>query len=282
MKGLERNPMVCNLAKVMLIATVVGVSAQKMCAQESAIPEIATERPAVGAAPEVVPEGMLQVETGVGIGYTKTSYVADFPESLARWGIGHRVELRLMSSNGVYQPNPDAGEKKLQSQDMAFGAKAGMAPANSIVPQAAVMMLNCPTGGAAYTSGTFDPSLIFVWQQIARRGFVLTENIGAVRSTAEDKRKTIWVPGIAVGHEVTHIVAAYVEYAPSFTAGESPIHIVDGGVTYRRTPDSQIDVKVGYQQDATGGRNLFSIGYSRRLDGTALASMYRGILSLAD
>ena len=270
------------LPRLVLVATFACICSVQMRAQESAIPEIATDRPEVGLAPEIVPSGMLQMETGVGVGYTRTNYVADFPESLARWGIGHRLELRATSSNAVFDANPDPGTKKIEFQDFAFGAKAGLSESGNVIPQAVVASLSCPTGGDAYTSGSFDPSLILVWQQKMRRGFVLTENMGGVRTTVNDQRKIIWGTGVVLGHGVTNVMDAFLEYAPSLASGMPATHVVDGGFTYRTTPNSQVDMRVGYQHDGTGGKNLFSIGYSRRLDRLGLTTLFHGVSALAD
>jgi hypothetical protein len=276
--SLKNHKMAC----LILVALFAPIPTIQVRAQESEIPEIATDRPEVGLAPEVVPEGMLQMETGVGVGYTRGNYVADFPESLTRWGIGHHLELRATSSNAVFDPNPDPGVKKIEFQDFSFGAKAGLSEAGNVIPQAVVASLSCPTGGDAYTSGSFDPSVILVWQQKMRRGFVLTENMGGVRTTVNDQRKILWGPGVVLGHGVTNVMDAFLEYAPSLASGVPSTHVVDGGFTYRMTPNSQIDVRVGYQQDGTGGKNLFSLGYSRRLDRLGLTTLFHGVSALAD
>ncbi len=242
---------------------------------------IATERPSVGTAPDVVPSDSLQMESGANVSYSKTDYVADLPEVLTRLGIGHKMELRLTSSNAVYQMAADPGTKHLQFQDMGFGMKVGLTGPNHRMAQSVVLNLSCPTGGPSQSSDTYDPMAILIWQQTLPKGYILTENVELLRTTVDGARRTNWLPNVAVGRAISKRYQWYAEYAPTFAKDASTLHVVDGGLLFSPFRTAQIDVRVGYQNDEAGRHNLISLGYSHRLDGLHLGNLFgRGSASV--
>ncbi len=227
---------------------------------------MATDRPSVGTAPDITGGGSLQFENGMNFAYSSKGYAADLPESLMRYGIGHHVELRFNSANLIRPMDMPAGSPFMEAQDMAFGIKVGLSEHNHILPQTVVASLGVPTGSAAQTSGSYDPQLIVIWQQTVRHGFSITEEVGLFHTSVDGSRQNNWNPSLFVSRAFSGKATWFAEYAPTVVADTATLHIVDGGILFTPTPVSQLDFRVGYQNDPAGLHHLISLGYSVRLD----------------
>ncbi len=239
-----------------------------LTAQPPEIPGIATERPSVGTSADILPEHSAQIENGLNAVYSSQSYLADLPESLLRVGIGHNMEMRLTSSNLVHGSDAAVGSSLFEEQDLSFSMKTALARANSTyaLPQALMVGISCPTGSAAKTSGSFDPSAILIWYQSWHNGLNLTENVSVLRSTTDGVRTDDWGLGVSVGRSFNHKLAWFAEYAPMFAAGAQPLHIFDAGFLYTPNPTTQFDVRFGRQNDPDGLNNILTLGYSFRVN----------------
>jgi hypothetical protein len=238
-----------------------------LAAQSVQIEAISTERPSVGTTPDITPPHSFQVENGLNVIYSSKAYAADLPESLARLGIGHHLELRLSSANLVHQSDSGQGVSFLQAQDLGFSVKSGIAGQNSLLPQAIVVALSCPTGASTMTSGSYDPSTVLVWHQALRKGFTIIENLSFLRTTINGARKNDWGTGVVVGRAISGKVSWFAEYAPMFAADANALHIFDGGFIYAPQPTSQVDLRIGHQNDPAGLHNFLSLGNSFRVNG---------------
>lgn len=256
-----------NLASLALPLVFLGILATSLFAQESSLPAISPDRPSIGTGPDIVPLHSLQAESGLNVLYSSSSLVTDLPESLLRFGISQRAELRFGSSNAVWNPSPDPGTHRLQSQDISLGSKVALTLPNHLPPQAVLLTFTCPTGGPSYSSNSFDPTGIFIWEQAAPKGFILTENIGAAYTSTNGVRHTNWSPGISVSRNLAKATAWFAEYAPTASRAQALLEIVDGGLSYSPRSTSQFDLRVGVEHDSTGTHQLLSVGYSHRLDG---------------
>jgi hypothetical protein len=261
-----------------------GVAAKALQAQESivevavklpTVPDPAageplpfsTERPTVGYSPDLIPAGSLQVETGVGLTARRKQYAVDGPESLIRLGVSSKLELRVTSSNMVYQNPSVPGIGVFQDQDMALSGKVLIAGPNKFLPKSAIFSVSLPTGGVGLTSGSYDPSLTLIWTQAFRKGYFLNEVPQVTWTTNQGAREATWAPSVAGGRSLTDKLSIFAEYAPGPLADRSLPYVIDGGFAYLPGKLRQIDVRTGYSKDANGYHALITIGYSVRRDG---------------
>ncbi len=242
------------------------IPALSAAAQETQLPVISTERPTVGNSPDLIPGRSLQVENGAGVSFQKNNYVADLPESLLRFGLTDRVEVRYMFSDEVYQRSNTPDTHSLQTMDPALSMKLGLGKPNSFYPRSAIVGLSLPRGGPSWTSGSYDPALTAIWTQTIKKSYFLNEVAGSTLTTLAGARKMCWAPSIAGGRTLSETVTGFAEYAPTVLTDGSLEYVVDGGfsVTLRRL--HQFDVRTGYLKDSAGFHGLFSIGYSVRRD----------------
>lgn len=235
-------------------------------AQSTDVPAISTDRPSVGTSPDILSPRSVQMESGVNLAYGSKNYAADLPESLVRIGIGLRSEIRFTSPNLMRQSYAAAGSALMQAQDMAFSMKVGLAEPNSILPKTGLLALSCPSGNKNQTSGSYDPIVGLIWEQVIPHGFTIIENLEAQHTSVSSSRVTNWLPSVLIERSFSPKLSWFAEYAPTFSMHAATLHIVDGGLIYTATSNSQFDLRVGYQNDSAGLHNILSFGYSLRID----------------
>jgi hypothetical protein len=251
---------------VTLILAWLCVAAPVALAQDIPIAPMSTERPTVGACPDVIPQGSVEVEVGAGLSVQRTQVTADLPESFLRIGVTNRLEIRYLGSNMTYQPSTAVSRGGLQSYDSAVSVKALLALPNRPEPRSAILSLSRPSGDKELTSGSYDPTLTLVWTQSFPRGFSLNEVAQGTLTTLNGARRPTWAPGVAAGRAVSDRLTFFAEYAPNVSADHSFSYIVDGGLTYARQSRQQFDVRLGTLADGGGSHLLIAVGYSRRYD----------------
>jgi hypothetical protein len=223
---------------------------------------ISTERPTVGPSPDVIAPRSLQVETGLGVSFQRSRYAADLPESLIRFGVTKRFEVRFQAGNVYYQPSQAPGIKLFQTADTDVSAKVLLGSPNLFAPRAAIVNLSLPTGGLQYTSGSHDPSLTLVWTQNITHSWSVNEVAQGTLTTLDGARRSTWEPSVAVSHPLSDILSGYAEYAPSLLQDRSLVYVLDGGLELVRNKTHQLDVHAGYQADSGGIHTLIGFGYS--------------------
>jgi hypothetical protein len=226
-------------------------------------PAISTERPTAGPSPDLIPRGSVQVENGAGVTRQSGVTTLDLPENLLRYGLTERLEVRFLASNMVYQTT--AGH--FESQDLAFSAKLLVAGPNRLAPKSAILSLSVPTGGAAFTSNSTDPTLDLIWTQAIPHGYFLNQVAQVTLTTLNSARRPLWSPGIAGGKALTANLTVFGEYAPNVLPDSSRNFLIDSGLALVRHDVQQWDIRAGMLSDSGGLHPSILIGYSIRRDG---------------
>jgi len=235
-------------------------------AQEETVEAISTERPTAGYSPDIVPVHSLQVENGVGLNVQRSNYTADLPESFLRYGLTTRLELRYTASDLMATSAAHQSRFAMQGADMGFGVKYRVAGPNRVAPKTIVLGYSAPTGGKAWTSGSYDPNAAAIWTQTNTKGYFLNELAVVNLTTLNGARRPVWAPSVAGGKALTSKLTAFGEYAPSVLQDRTVTHLVDGGFALVRHNTTQLDFRLGWLHDGAGDHAIFGIGYSTRRD----------------
>jgi Putative MetA-pathway of phenol degradation len=123
---------------------------------------IATDRPAVTNSSVVVPVGSLQAENGFLETSSQGQSVFDGPESLVRFGIAKRTELRFTVPDYFYNLSASGGSG---FGDFAFGVKEQLGPTPGKFDVSAILFISFPTGANGVSSGGYDPGLQVPWSR---------------------------------------------------------------------------------------------------------------------
>jgi hypothetical protein len=227
-------------------------------------PEIVTDRPDVTESSIVVPKGSLQVENGATWTSDHGSQTFDLSESLLRFGVSTRTEIRLVVPNyldSLSAPNSVSG-----FGDIALGMKQQIGPLPGGFDLSVIIALGLPTGADRISSQGYDPFIKFPWSNELRDGW----SIGGMQSlfwnTDSGKRNGVWEPTFYIEKEITKPWNVFAEYAGDFAQRGGSKQIAHFGVAYRITTRQQIDMHFGFGVSPAAPRHFFAVGYSFRID----------------
>lgn len=157
-----RNKLIIGASLFWIIAPSATLYGQDQPSITSTQPVITTDRPAITDSSIVVPSRYLLFENG----FTETSnqgqYGFDFPETLARFGLTSKTELRF-SAPGYFQ-NFNTG-RGLGSgwSDLGLGVKQQLVAGAGGLDASLVVSLSFPTGANTISSHGYDPEVLVPW-----------------------------------------------------------------------------------------------------------------------
>jgi hypothetical protein len=134
--GLEQNagrltrPMLTRISTALLafiLAPLAPLHAQDPPPPPDTPAPIATDRPTVTNSSVVVPSGSLQAESGFLETNSQGQSIADGPETLVRFGVAARTELRFTVPDYFYNLNSGGGRGS-GFGDLAIGVKEQLGP----------------------------------------------------------------------------------------------------------------------------------------------------------
>ena len=230
------------------------------------VPELTTDRPDQTESAETVFPGGIQIE----IGWTHAENDDDgldlatdaFPQTLIRYGLLERFELRFGFDGYVWQDLDDAADGSLDDEgagDMEVGFKYKLWDEQGCAPQTALLVgTTLPTGEAGFSSERLDPSVRLACAHTLSETFSLGYNLAGIWETNEDETgdrdTTASVAYSAVlGIALTDRAGTFLEFFGSLPTDEGkPANSIDTGLTYLVTENLQLDVLggVGLSDDA--------------------------------
>ena len=125
---------------------------------------IATDRPAITNSSVVVPAGSFQFENGFLDTSSQGQSVIDGPETLVRFGVASKTELRFTLPD-YFQNLNSPGSFGTGFSDFAFGVKQQLGPTPGGFDVSAILFLSFPTGAHTVSSGGYDPGLQVPWSR---------------------------------------------------------------------------------------------------------------------
>jgi len=214
-------------------------------------PPIATDRPSVTDSSVVVPVGSLQFENG----FTDTVGNFDGPETLVRFGVASKTELRLTTPD--YFSNVGFG-------DFAIGMKQQLGPTVGGFDVSLVLTLSFPTGARAASSHGYDPSVQLPWSRAISSKWTAAGMLSTYFPTQGDRRNITGETTFLLDRTLTGQWDAFLEYVGDFPERGGPRHLAHAGTSYRPTPRQQVDVHVGVDVSRAAPHHFIGVGYSFR------------------
>ena len=225
--------------------------------------EIVTDRPDVTESSIVIPKGSLQLENGLTWTSNHGSQTFDLSESLVRFGVSTRTEIRIVA------PNYNRGLSGLYATgfgDVALGMKQQLGPLPGGFDLSVIVALSLPTGASGVSSHGYDPFIKFPWSKELHAGW----SIGGMQSlfwnTDGGKRNGVWEPTFYIEREITKPWDVFAEYAGDFAQRGGPREIAHFGTAYRFKPRQQVDFHFGFGLSHMTPSHFFAVGYSFRID----------------
>lgn len=237
-----RRSMRVSLFAVAMSAGIVGV-----CAAQSDVPELVTDRPDFTESSEVVGHGVVQIESGLTLEQTdETASQVTAPQVLVRVGIGSRFELRFAGDGFVSQSvdTPSGSVRTGGHSDAEIGAKFKFLDAKSAgVDMAVIPFMSLPMASDGFGTTGYDPGFKLTVARDLVKGFGLSGNFNAASVTGETGRAWEREASLSLGHGLGGAWGAYWEMYGSLHDGCDCT--LNAGVTRGFGNNLQVDVEVG-------------------------------------
>jgi hypothetical protein len=218
-----------------------AISAGPALAQSEAI-DLGADRPDFTESALTVPRGSLQIEAGTTWERSDGGFDAlSGPETLLRWGVADRLELRLELPEWVDSAEHLGGGGL---SDAAVGAKLRIGPLGAW-DVAAIGMLTLPTGDDDLTSDEADPALALVASRDVAEGWSVAAQIVAAWPTTDGERDLETVLTVVAGVDLGERTGAFLEVAATNPAAGGSEVLLHSGCTFQAGRAWQVDVHVG-------------------------------------
>lgn len=224
-------------------------------ANASAESPISTDRPTASYSPALVPRRALQFEAG----YTFSHLEANgeevdsqrAPELLVRYGVGERVEVRLVLAGWTLEASDSGDEDGLN--DVSLGAKFALAQERGGRPQLGLLVgVSLPVGHSDFTSDHVIPEVLLLATHTLSPRVGLTYNLGPSLVTSTDDRGTQTDVdlnyAVALSVATSGSVSLFAELYGAFILEGDRLdrHNFQTGTTVLLSTNFQIDLRVGF------------------------------------
>jgi hypothetical protein len=245
------------------------VSSVSVLAQESDVPPISPDRPDLTNGTDIVPLGMLQLESGItfattGDGTSIGAGELNFRLPLARW-----FEVTVQ---GVTWAREGTGQASASGfSDGAIGCKIRLvsghpSPAGASPRVALLFLTSLPTGSEGFQVPRLQPQATVAMDVDITSSVSLSTNIGVMRGYGDEQRYIQAYGGLSFGFAIGGPWSAFLEgfaYQPG-SAGGTSLGVVDAGVQLLVGNDVMLDGRVG-RTGGDGSRSTFGgLGISFR------------------
>jgi hypothetical protein len=252
-----------SLSSAFLFAAV-AVAGYGQSQPPAADPEIVTDRPDITESAIVVPKGSLQVENGLTWASDHGRTAFDLSETLVRFGVSQRTELRIVVPN--YLEALTGLGSASGFGDVAVGMKQQLGPLPGEFDLSVIVAVSLPTGADRLSSHGYDPFVKLPWSRDLQQGW----SIGGMESLfwfTEDRRRNLTKEStFYIEKQITKPWDAFAEYGGDFAQRGGSKEVAHFGTAYKLTPKNQIDFHFGFGLSHATPSRFFAVGYSFRID----------------
>ena len=238
-----------------------SLSAQNQGDDGSTQPTITTDRPAITDASTVVPQGYLLFENG----FTETGSQGhegfDFSETLVRFGLTSKTELRFTPPDYFQNFNTGNGFGSGWG-DLSLGVKQQLAASSEGFDASLVASLSFPTGANVISSHGYDPSLQLPWSHPLSKNWTAAGMFSLLWPTAGPRRNLTGQASFLVDRQITPPWDAFVEYGGYFPQRGGTQHLLHLGTSFKIRSNQQLDFHIGFGLSSAAVDHFVGIGYS--------------------
>ena len=225
---------------------------------------IVTDRPTVTNSSVVVPDGSFQLENG----FLNTDHgqnIADAPETLIRFGVAKKTELRLYVPDYYYNVTAGGGPGS-GFGDLAVGVKQQLGPTKGGFDVSATVFLSFPTGAVRVTSGGYDPGLQVAWSHGLSAKWTAAGMLSLYGPTVDHSHDLTGEATFFVDRALAPTWDAIVEYVGDFPERGGSRQFVQFATELRvgKLQHQQIDLHFGVGITPAAPYHFIGVGYSFR------------------
>ena len=244
-----------------ILASMVPLHGQDQLPSVDAAQPIATDRPAITNSSVVVPAGSLQAENGFLETSSQGQSVVEGPESLVRFGVAKRTELRFTVPDYFDNLTTSSGSG---FGDFSFGVKEQLGPTLGGFDVSVILFLTFPTGANTVSSGGYDPGVQVPWSRALTANWTAAGMLSVYWPTQGRTRNVTGESTFLLDRQLTKPWDAFVEYAGDFPEAGGPRHLLHFGTALKIGMQQQIDFHVGVGLSSAAVDHFVGIGYSFR------------------
>jgi len=225
---------------------------------------IVTDRPTVTNSSVVVPSGSLQAENGFLETDRQGQSIADGPETLVRFGVATRTELRFTAPDYYYDLN--GGGRGSGFGDLAIGVKQQLGPTRGGFDVSATLFLSFPSGADAVSSGGYDPGLQVAWSHGLSSKWNAAGMFSSYAPTQDHTRDVTGEATILLDRLLARPWDVFVEYVGDFPERGGSRQLLHFGTELRigKRQQQQLDFHFGVGLPRAAVDHFIGIGYSFR------------------
>ena len=224
-------------------------------------PTITTDRPAITDSSIVVPSGVLLFENG----FTETGNQGqrsfDFPETLTRFGLTSKTELRFSVPDYLQNFNTGSGFGSGWG-DLSLGVKQQLVATPGAFDASLVVALSFPTGANTISSHGYDPQLLLPWSHPISKNWTAAGMFSLLWPTEGARRNLTGQASFLLDRQITSRWDAFVEYGGEFPQHGSPQHVLHAGTAFKITSNQQLDFHFGIGLSSAAVDHFIGFGYS--------------------
>ncbi len=246
---------------VLLLGVAVPLLGQDQSTTAPGSSPIATDRPAVTNSSVVVPVGSFQLENGFLETSSQGQSILDVPETLVRFGLAAKTELRFTLPD-YFQNLNSPGSFGTGFGDFAFGVKQQLGPTPGGFDVSAIVFLSFPTGAHTVSSGGYDPALQVPWSRALTARWTAAGMFSLYWPTQGRTRNLTGQSTFLIDRQLTGPWDAFAEYAGSFPERGGPQHLLHFGTALKLAKRHQLDFHVGVGLSSAAPDHFIGLGYS--------------------
>ena len=263
--SLRRNRFV--IASLLLFWTVVANASlygQDQSGAANTQPAITTDRPAITDASTVVPKGDLQFENGFTETGNQGQQSFDFPETLVRFGLTSKTELRFTAPDYFQNFNMGSGFATGWG-DLSLGVKQQLAATTGGFDASLVVLLSFPTGAKNISSHGYDPQFQLPWSHPVSKNWTAAGMFSLSWPTQGASRNLTGQASFLLDRQITSPWDAFIEYAGEFPQRGGSQNLLHVGTAFKITSNQQLDFHFGFGLSSAAVDHFIGFGYSFRL-----------------
>ena len=222
---------------------------------------IATDRPAFTDSSVVVPKGALLFEDGFLETTDEGQRGFDFPETLLRFGLASKTELRLTTPDYYQNINTGSGTGT-GFGDLVLGIKQQLGPVSGGFDVSLILSVSLPTGANSVSSHGYDPEVQLPWSRKLSDNWTAAGMFSVYWPTLGNRRNVTGQTTLEIDRQITKPWDAFIEYAGEFPELGGPSHILHFGTAYKLTARQQLDFHVGFGLSSAAPDHFLGLGYS--------------------
>jgi hypothetical protein len=248
-----------------ILAGLAPLKGQVQPAGDNSSVPIVTDRPTVTNSSTVVPIGSLQAENGFLDTDRQGQDIADGPETLVRFGIAKKTELRLYVPNYYYDITAGGGPGS-GFGDLAIGVKQQLGPTQGGFDVSATLFVSFPTGAAGVSSGGYDPGLQVAWSHGLSSKWTVAGMLSLYAPTVDNTHDLTGESTILLDRQLAPTWDAIVEYVGDFPERGGTRQLLHFATELRigKQQHQQIDFHFGVGLTSAAPDHFVGIGYSFR------------------